>query len=163
MSDPIIMSEQEKQAAFVFNEYVVDELERQVEDFRAHLMLKAEDIAKYEGRYAMGWDVLRQQRFERVHAAFDGEAIVGGAGAAGCGGPREGAERRPCRSVLNREPERMAVGVGTSLLDGLLRLDLRRTGRTWWDVYNTTVRDPIYLVGKGGVEHRQKSVTPSST
>src|SRR5690606_30059053 len=38
-------------------------------------------------------------------------------------------------------------------LDGLLRLDLRRTGRTWWDVYNTTVRDPIYLVdARVGVE-----------
>ena len=38
-------------------------------------------------------------------------------------------------------------------LDGLLRLDLRRTGRTWWDVYNTTVRHPIYLVdARVGVE-----------
>lgn len=32
----------------------------------APLHAKAEDIAKYEGRYAMGWDVLRQQRFERM-------------------------------------------------------------------------------------------------
>jgi iron complex outermembrane receptor protein len=29
---------------------------------------------------------------------------------------------------------------------GLLRWDFRRTGRTWWDVYNTTVRDPVNLV-----------------
>lgn len=29
---------------------------------------------------------------------------------------------------------------------GLLRWDYRRTGRTWWDVYNTTVRDPVNLV-----------------
>ena len=41
-------------------------------------------------------------------------------------------------------------------LDGLLRLDLRRTGRTWWDVYNTTVRDPIYLVdARVGVENER--------
>lgn len=32
----------------------------------APLHAKAQDIAKYEGRYAMGWDVLRQQRFERM-------------------------------------------------------------------------------------------------
>ena len=32
----------------------------------APLHAKAEDIAKYEGRYASGWDVLRQQRFERM-------------------------------------------------------------------------------------------------
>jgi iron complex outermembrane receptor protein len=31
-------------------------------------------------------------------------------------------------------------------LDGLLRVDYRRTGDTWWEVYNTTVRDPIDLV-----------------
>lgn len=38
-------------------------------------------------------------------------------------------------------------------LDGLVRLDFRRTGRTWWDVYNTTVRKPIYLVdARIGVE-----------
>jgi iron complex outermembrane receptor protein len=29
---------------------------------------------------------------------------------------------------------------------GLLRWDFRRTGRTWWDVYNTTVRQPVELV-----------------
>ncbi len=29
---------------------------------------------------------------------------------------------------------------------GLLRWDFRRTGRTWWDVYNTTVRNPVNLV-----------------
>jgi iron complex outermembrane recepter protein len=31
-------------------------------------------------------------------------------------------------------------------LDGLFRVDYRRTGRTWWEVYNTTVRDPMHLV-----------------
>ncbi len=28
----------------------------------------------------------------------------------------------------------------------LARVDYRRTGKTWWDVYNTTVRDPVNLV-----------------
>ena len=38
-------------------------------------------------------------------------------------------------------------------LDGLLRVDYRRTGRTWWDVQNSTVRDPIHLVdARAGVE-----------
>ncbi|HEY6814501.1 MAG TPA: TonB-dependent receptor [Croceibacterium sp.] len=31
-------------------------------------------------------------------------------------------------------------------LDGLFRVDYRRTGDTWWEVYNTTVRDPVDLV-----------------
>jgi iron complex outermembrane receptor protein len=31
-------------------------------------------------------------------------------------------------------------------LEGLLRVDYRRTGRTWWDVANSTVRDPVHLV-----------------
>ncbi len=31
-------------------------------------------------------------------------------------------------------------------LDGLFRVDYRRTGRTWWDVPNSTSRDPIDLV-----------------
>jgi iron complex outermembrane receptor protein len=38
-------------------------------------------------------------------------------------------------------------------LDGLMRVDYRRTGDTWWEVYNTTVRDPINLVDfRAGVE-----------
>jgi len=31
-------------------------------------------------------------------------------------------------------------------LEGLVRVDYRRTGRTWWDVANSTVRDPVNLV-----------------
>jgi iron complex outermembrane receptor protein len=31
-------------------------------------------------------------------------------------------------------------------LQGLFRVDYRRTGRTWWEPYNTTVRDPVHLV-----------------
>ena len=38
-------------------------------------------------------------------------------------------------------------------LSGLLRVDYRRTGRTWWEPYNTTVRDPVNLVNaRVGVE-----------
>ena len=43
-----------------------------------------------------------------------------------------------------------ALGGG---LDGLLRVDYRRTGRTWWDVPNSTSRNPINLVdARAGVE-----------
>jgi iron complex outermembrane receptor protein len=35
--------------------------------------------------------------------------------------------------------------LGTNL-DGLLRVDYRRIGRTWWEPYNTTSRDPVDLV-----------------
>jgi iron complex outermembrane receptor protein len=31
-------------------------------------------------------------------------------------------------------------------LDGIFRADYRRTGRTWWDVPNSTSRDPVNLV-----------------
>ncbi|PHR20543.1 MAG: TonB-dependent receptor [Sphingopyxis sp.] len=31
-------------------------------------------------------------------------------------------------------------------LEGLLRVDYRRTGRTWWEPYNTTSRNPVDLV-----------------
>jgi iron complex outermembrane receptor protein len=42
----------------------------------------------------------------------------------------------------------------------LARLDYRRTGRTWWDVYNTTSRDPIDLVNaRLGLEGSNWSVT----
>lgn len=38
-------------------------------------------------------------------------------------------------------------------LDGLLRVDYRRTGRTWWDVPNSTVRDPVNLVdARAGID-----------
>ncbi len=39
-------------------------------------------------------------------------------------------------------------------MNALVRVDYRRTGRTWWDVYNSTVRDPVHLVnGRIGVEN----------
>jgi iron complex outermembrane recepter protein len=31
-------------------------------------------------------------------------------------------------------------------LNGLIRVDYRRTGRTWWEPFNTTVRAPVDLV-----------------
>ena len=31
-------------------------------------------------------------------------------------------------------------------VDGLLRVDYRRTGRTWWEPFNTTVRAPVDIV-----------------
>lgn len=45
-------------------------------------------------------------------------------------------------------------------VDGLLRIDYRRTGKTWWEPYNTTVRDPIDLVdARAGVRFDGISVT----
>jgi iron complex outermembrane receptor protein len=42
----------------------------------------------------------------------------------------------------------------------LARVDYRRTGRTWWDVYNTTVRRPIDLVNaRLGLEAHNWSAT----
>lgn len=42
----------------------------------------------------------------------------------------------------------------------LLRADYRRIGRTWWDVYNTTVRNPVNLVDvRAGVRKDNWSVT----
>ena len=66
------------------------------------------------------------------------------------------------RSTLNvgvqYTPE---LGSGWS---GLLRWDYRRIGRTWWDVYNTTVRDPVDLVDvRAGVRNANWSVTAFAT
>ena len=42
----------------------------------------------------------------------------------------------------------------------LLRADWRRIGRTWWDVYNTTVRNPVNLVdARAGIRKDNWSVT----
>jgi len=41
----------------------------------------------------------------------------------------------------------------SSMLDGLLRIDFRRTGKTWWDVPNSTVRKPINVIdARAGVQ-----------
>lgn len=38
-------------------------------------------------------------------------------------------------------------------LDGLLRIDYRRTGKTWWEPFNTTVRQPVDIVdARAGVK-----------
>jgi iron complex outermembrane receptor protein len=31
-------------------------------------------------------------------------------------------------------------------VDALFRVDYRRTGKTWWEPYNTTVRNPVDIV-----------------
>ena len=38
------------------------------------------------------------------------------------------------------------AGPLTDSVDGLLRVDYRRTGRTWWEPFNTTSRDPVDIV-----------------
>jgi iron complex outermembrane receptor protein len=46
----------------------------------------------------------------------------------------------------------------------LLRADYRRIGRTWWDVYNTTVRNPVNLVDvRAGIRKGNWSVTGFAT
>lgn len=38
------------------------------------------------------------------------------------------------------------AGPVSDSLDALFRVDYRRTGKTWWEPFNTTVRDPIDIV-----------------
>jgi iron complex outermembrane receptor protein len=46
----------------------------------------------------------------------------------------------------------------------LLRADYRRIGRTWWDVYNTTVRKPVDLVdARAGIRKDNWSLTAFAT
>ena len=46
----------------------------------------------------------------------------------------------------------------------LLRADYRRIGRTWWDVYNTTVRKPVNLVDvRAGIRKDNWSLTGFAT
>lgn len=62
----------------------------------------------------------------------------------------------PDPSVIGNEApliSRSTVNVGVQYspdlgggLSGLFRADYRRTGRTWWEPFNTTVRDPVQLV-----------------
>jgi iron complex outermembrane receptor protein len=45
-------------------------------------------------------------------------------------------------------------------LNGVLRLDYQEIGRTWWDPYNVTSRDPVSLVNlRTGLEAERWSVT----
>lgn len=49
-------------------------------------------------------------------------------------------------------------------LDGLFRVDYRRTGRTWWEPFNTTSRDPVDLVdARLGVSGDNWSLTGFAT
>jgi iron complex outermembrane receptor protein len=48
----------------------------------------------------------------------------------------------------------------TDTLDALVRVDYRRTGRTWWEPFNTTVREPVDVVdARVGVRAGDISVT----
>jgi iron complex outermembrane receptor protein len=38
------------------------------------------------------------------------------------------------------------AGPISDTVDGLLRIDYRRTGKTWWEPFNTTVRQPVDIV-----------------
>jgi iron complex outermembrane receptor protein len=45
-------------------------------------------------------------------------------------------------------------------VDGLLRIDYRRTGKTWWEPFNTTVRNPVDIVdARAGVTFDGVSIT----
>ena len=45
-------------------------------------------------------------------------------------------------------------------LSGLLRWDYRRTGRNWWDVYDTTVSKPVNLADlRAGIKKDSWSLT----
>ncbi|MBI1392505.1 MAG: TonB-dependent receptor [Alphaproteobacteria bacterium] len=49
--------------------------------------------------------------------------------------------------------------IGSSGLEAQVRADYRRTGKTWWDVENSTVRDPVNLVDlRGGVKGERWSL-----
>lgn len=49
-------------------------------------------------------------------------------------------------------------------MEGLFRLDYRRTGKTWWEPYNTTVRKPVDLVDvRAGVKGEAWSLTGFAT
>ncbi|HEX6374431.1 MAG TPA: TonB-dependent receptor [Allosphingosinicella sp.] len=63
------------------------------------------------------------------------------------------------RYTLNLGAQYRAPLAGTGV--GLLaRVDYRRTGRTWWEPYNTTSRDPIDLVNaRLGIEDESWSAT----
>ncbi|MCL9982667.1 MAG: TonB-dependent receptor [Erythrobacter sp.] len=52
------------------------------------------------------------------------------------------------------------AGPISDTVDGLLRIDYRRTGKTWWEPFNTTVRNPVDIVdARAGVSFDGVSVT----
>ncbi|MEE4316986.1 MAG: TonB-dependent receptor [Erythrobacter sp.] len=69
----------------------------------------------------------------------------------------------PDASVIGNEApqiSRYTINLGaqyagpiSGTVDGLLRVDYRRTGKTWWEPFNTTVREPIDIVdARAGVK-----------
>ena len=92
---------------------------------------------------------------------------------------------RQLRLLAAPQRERLAIAIGNEAPDisrstlnvgaqftpelgggvsALLRADYRRTGRTWWDVYNTTVRKPVDLVdARAGIRWQDWSVTAFAT
>ena len=52
------------------------------------------------------------------------------------------------------------AGPLTDTVDALLRVDYRRTGKTWWEPFNTTVRQPVDIVdARAGVSFDGVSIT----
>ena len=52
------------------------------------------------------------------------------------------------------------AGPLTDTVDALLRVDYRRTGKTWWEPFNTTVRAPVDIVdARAGVSFDGVSIT----
>lgn len=48
----------------------------------------------------------------------------------------------------------------TDTIDALLRVDYRRTGKTWWEPFNTTVRNPVDIVdARAGISFDGVSIT----
>lgn len=79
-------------------------------------------------------------------------------------------ESFPDASVIGNEApqiSRSTINLGaqydgpvTDTVDALLRIDYRRTGRTWWEPFNTTVRDPVNIVdARAGIRFDGYSIT----
>jgi iron complex outermembrane receptor protein len=52
------------------------------------------------------------------------------------------------------------AGPISDTVDGLLRIDYRRTGKTWWEPFNTTVRQPVDIVdARAGITVDGVSIT----
>lgn len=76
----------------------------------------------------------------------------------------------PDPSVIGNEAPQIArytVNLGaqyagplTDTIDALLRVDYRRTGKTWWEPFNTTVRNPVDIVdARAGISFDGVSIT----
>jgi len=74
------------------------------------------------------------------------------------------------RSVIGNKPPLLTqntVNAGFQVhepiandISGVLRLDYQMIGRTWWDPYDVTSRDPVSLIDlRAGLEHERWSVT----